>query len=46
MHKLLVIAVITLFAWAFYEISQDSLEAMEVCQQTHSYDTCAYNLLR
>ena len=46
MYKLLGIAVITLFAWAFYEIGQDNLEAMEACQETCSYDTCAYNLLR
>ena len=46
MIKYLGITVITLFAWAFYEIGQDNLEAMETCQQTRSYDTCAYNLLR
>ena len=46
MHKLLGIAVFTLFAWAFYMIGQDNLEAMEVCQQTHSYDNCAWNILR
>ena len=46
MIKYICIAVIMLFAWAFYEIAQDNLEAMEVCQQTHSYDTCAYNILR
>ena len=40
MYKILGIVVISLFAWAFYEIDQDNLEAMEVCQQTHSYDTC------
>lgn len=46
MIKLLGIAVIMLFAWAFYWIGQDNLRAMEVCQQTHSYDTCVYNILR
>lgn len=46
MYKILGIAVITLFAWAFYEIAQDNLAAMETCQQTRSYDTCAYNILR
>ena len=46
MIKYLGIAVITLFAWAFYEIGQDNLAAMETCQQTRSYDTCAYDLLR
>ena len=45
-YKILCIAVITLFAWAFYEIGQDNLAAMETCQQTRSYDTCAYDLLR
>ena len=46
MIKYLCIAVITLFAWAFYEIGQDNLEAMETCQQTRSYNTCAWNILR
>ena len=46
MYKLLGIAVIMLFAWAFYVIGQDNLEAMEACQQTRSYDTCAYDILR
>lgn len=40
MYKMLGIVVIMLFAWAFYWITQANLEAMEVCQQTHSYDTC------
>ena len=46
MIKYLCIAVITLLAWAFYEIGQDNLEAMETCQQTRSYETCAWNILR
>ena len=46
MIKYLGIAVITLFAWAVYEIAQDNLEAMETCQQTRSYDACAWNILR
>ena len=46
MIKYLSIAVITLFAWAFYWIGQDNIEAMETCQQTRSYDTCAWNILR
>ena len=46
MHKILGIAAIMLFAWSLYEIGQDNLEAMEACQQTRSYDTCAWNILR
>ena len=46
MYKILGIAAIMLFAWAFYEIGQDNLEAMETCQQTRSYDTCAWDILR
>ena len=46
MIKYLGIAVITLFAWAFYEIGQDNHEAMETCQQTRSYEICAWNILR
>ena len=46
MIKYLGIAVITLFAWAFYMVAQDNLAAMEACQQTRSYDTCAWNILR
>ena len=46
MIKLLTIAVILLFSWTFYMIGQDNLEAMEACQETRSYDTCAWNILR
>ena len=46
MIKYLGIAVITLFAWAFYKIGQDNLVAMETCQQTRSYETCAWDILR
>ena len=46
MIKYLGIVVITLFTWALYWIGQDNLAAMETCQQTRSYDTCAYDLLR
>ena len=46
MIKIIAVILILLFAWAFYKIGQDNLEAMETCQQTRSYDTCAYNLLR
>ena len=46
MIKLLGVAVISLFAWAFYLIAQGNLKPMEACQQTRSYDTCAWNILR
>lgn len=46
MIKILGIAVIILFAWAFYWIAQGNLEAMEACQETRSYDTCAWDILR
>ena len=46
MIKILGVALIVLFAWAFYEIGQDNLEAMGACQQTRSYDTCAWDILR
>ena len=46
MYKILGIAAIMLFAWSLYKIGQDTLAAMETCQQTRSYDTCAYDLLR
>ena len=46
MIKIIAVILILLFTWAFYEIGQDNLEAMETCQQTRSYDTCAYTLLR
>ena len=46
MYKILGIAAIMLFAWSLYKIGQDNHEAMETCQLTRSYDTCAYNLLR
>ena len=46
MHKALGIAVIMLFAWAFYWIGQDNLEAMGTCQKTRSYDACAWDILR
>lgn len=46
MFKFLIAAVILLLIWLFYVIGQDNLRAMEVCQQTHSYDTCAWDNLR
>ena len=46
MIKYICIAVIMLFAWAFYWIGQDNLKAMETCQETRSYDACAYDILR
>ncbi len=46
MYKLLGIATIMLFAWSLYKIGQDNLEAMKACQQTRSYETCAWNILR
>lgn len=27
-------------------VREDTNKAMEACQQIHSYDTCAYNILR
>ena len=46
MIKILGVALIVLFAWAFYKIGQDNLEAMEACQETRSYETCAWDILR
>ena len=46
MIKIIAVILILLFTWAFYLIGQDNLAAMETCQQTRSYDTCAYDLLR
>ena len=46
MIKYLGIAAIMLFAWAFYWIGQDNLAAMEACQETRSYDNCAWDILR
>ena len=46
MIKIIAVILILLFAWAFYQIGQDNLEAMKACQETRSYDTCADNLLR
>ena len=45
-YKILGIAAIMLFAWSLYKIGQENLEAMESCQQTRSYDTCAWDILR
>lgn len=46
MIKYLSIAILLLFAWEFYVIALDNLKAMELCQQTRSYDTCTYSILR
>lgn len=46
MYKILGITAIALLFWALWWIAQDNLEAMETCQQTRSYDTCAYNILQ
>ena len=46
MYKILGIAAIMLFAWSLDMIGQENLEAMETCQQTRSYDTCAWDILR
>lgn len=46
MFKFLIAAVILLLIWLFYVIGKDNLRAMEACQQTHSYNTCAWDNLR
>ena len=44
--KLIICIVAAIIALGLWRISQDNLEAMKACQQTRSYETCAYNLLR
>ena len=38
--------VAALIALGLWYICSENLAAMETCQQTRSYDTCAYNILR
>ena len=39
--KLIICIAAAIIALGLWRISQDNLEAMKACQQTHSYDTCA-----
>ena len=38
--------VAALIALSLWYIGSENLEAMDRCQTNHSYDTCAYNILR